>query len=303
MMSVAAAAPPAVATTSAPPLQVPADFLALLDGAVREGRADAATFAREHTPAERWMVPDWALLRMGWPPKTDTEDLAYLHAVARTRTPQGVETARYWAKHGLVDEWEKMLDEYTARVGPAQARSGRKLLHDALMMVNNVTQTAKAAAGRKRPFVVDPTLPLAVDKPGNSPSYPSGHTSAAYAACMVLAHLMPDRREHFMGMAREASWARVYSGAHFPTDVVAGAKLAATVVDYLTRTSLAMPASGTDRVNPGVAGTRRRIPGAAALAGAPLAGATTLQPDATDPGAVMGTGQPGSTSAAVGSAA
>ncbi|MCW2925512.1 MAG: phosphatase family protein [Thermoleophilia bacterium] len=272
---VPAVAPPVAATTSAPPIEVPADFMALLDGAVRDGTADANAFAREHTPAERWMVPDWALLRMGWPPQDDKEDLAYLHAVAKTRTPKGVEAAQYWAKHGLTDEWERMLDEYAKRVGPVQARAGRKLLHDALMMTNEVTQTAKAAANRKRPFVVDPTLELAVDKPGNNPSYPSGHASAAFAACMVLAHLMPDRADHFMELAKEASWARVYAGVHFKTDVVAGAKMAATVVSYLTRTSMAVPATGTDSTNPGVAGTRRRIPGAT-LAGPALMGAAVL---------------------------
>lgn len=257
-------------------LEVPAEFIAKLDAAVAEGIADARTFASEHTPSERWMVPDWAMLKMKWPPKDDAKDLAYLHQVARTRTPEGIAAARYWSSHGLVDEWEQLLEQYTKQVGPAQARSARKLLHDALAMMNTITQTAKAGAARKRPFVVDPSLPLAVERPGNNPSYPSGHTTAAYAACMVLSHLMPDRTAEFMGMAREASWARVYSGVHFPTDVIAGAKLAATVTSYLIRNSMAQPQRGTaGSTNPGVAGGRRALPGAVQLAGQPI-GAGTL---------------------------
>ncbi|MCW2926806.1 MAG: phosphatase family protein [Thermoleophilia bacterium] len=269
---------------------VPREFLDKLEAAVSEGTKDALTFAAEHTPAERWMVANWALLRMVWPPKDDAEDLAYLHGVAKTRTPAGVDAARYWSKHGLTDEWEAMLKQYTAKAGPAQARAATKLLHDALAMVNSVTQTAKAGAARKRPFVVDPSLPLAVDKPGNNPSYPSGHTSAAYAACMVLAHLMPDRAAEFMGIARDASWARVYAGVHFPTDVLAGAKLATTVTSYLIRTSQAQPIKGTvdPSVNPGVAGGRRALDGAAVLAGTPIAAA-----GASPAAPVMAPGQPG----------
>lgn len=268
------AATPLPTAAAVPTLEVPDEFRARLDKAVAEGAADALEFAREHTPAERWMVPDWAMLRMQWPPKDDGPDLAYLHQVARTRTKEGIAAAQYWSRHGLTDEWEQQLEEYTRQVGPAQARAARKLLHDALMMVNTITQTAKAGAARKRPFVVDPSLKLAVERPGNNPSYPSGHTTAAYAACLVLAHLMPARREEFMRLAREASWARVYAGVHFPTDVLAGAKLATTVTNYLIANSLAQPLpGGVARRNPSVAGGRQALPGAVQLAGTPICAA------------------------------
>jgi len=265
--------------SSVPSLPVPADFQAKLDAAVAEGARDSAAFAAEHTPAERWMIPDWSLLRMGWPPKTDAEDLKFLHALADSRTLEGIAAARYWAKHGLTDEWEKLLEDYTKSATPSQARSAKKLLHDSLMMVNNVTQTAKAAAGRQRPFVVDPTLKLAVDRPGNNPSYPSGHTTAAYAACMVLAHLMPERKAEFMKLAGEASWARLYGGVHFPTDVLAGAKMASTVVTYLTANTQAAPLHAKGK-NTGVAGTRSALVGAVTLAGTRLAGPGMLLPSA-----------------------
>ena len=272
--------PPAPGSAAAGPsaaiegqaLVVPEEFLRRLEAAAAEGTKDAAEFASEHTPSERGLIPDWALLKMAFAPKDDKEELAYLHEVADGRTDAGVARAQYWAKHGLTSEWEELLEAYTKKVGPARARTARKLLHDTLMTMNTITQTGKSANLRQRPFVVDPTLKLAVDRPGNNPSYPSGHTTAAFGAAMVLAHLMPDRRDEFMGMAREASWARVYAGVHFPSDVLAGAKLATTVATHLINTSLAMPVTGTAAsVNPGVAGGRKRLPGAAQLAGHPVA--------------------------------
>jgi hypothetical protein len=268
------------AQLAAPPIVVPADFRARLDAARSEGVADAQTFASEHTPAERWMVPDWALMREAYAPSSDAEDLAYLRKLVKTRTPAGVARAQYWAKHGLDGEWERLLEQYTLRASPEQALAAKKLLHDALSMTNAITQTAKGANLRKRPFVVDPKLPLAVEKPGNNPSYPSGHTSAAFAAALVLAHLMPDRAEEFLGLAQEASFSRVYAGVHFPTDVIAGAKLATTVVTYLNATSGTTPLNGTAGRNTGVVGPHVVTGTAAmtAIAGAaPLPGAVVLE--------------------------
>lgn len=291
-----AAAPAGAAGGPPSRLEVPAEFLARLSKAVEAGVADADEFASEHTPSERWMVPDWALMRMKFPPRSDEEELKFLHQVARTRTPEGVAAARYWSEHGLTDEWEKLLESYTRRVGPAQARAASKLLHDALSMTYSPTQIAKGTNARRRPFAVDPSLPLAVPKPGNNPSYPSGHASAAFAAGMVLSYLMPDRRAEFMGIANEASWARVYSGVHFPSDVLAGVQLAATVTSYLTRNSMARPQKGTAPAggNTGVAGGRP-LPGAVALTGTPIPGAPLIAgaPHASPAAAVMGQGQPG----------
>jgi len=217
------------------PLVVPDAFGATFQGAIASGAKDAVAFAAEHTPDEKWLVDGWALLRMIWPPKAaeEAKELAYLHEVAKSRTQEQTVTARFYSEHGLTDAWEVILKEYQKSVGPAQGKAGAKLLHDTLNMVNEITQTAKAAALRERPFVKDPTLPLAVNKPGNSPSYPSGHTSAAVAAALVLSHLMPKRAKEFMDIALQASWARVYAGVHFPSDVVAGTKLASTVASYM----------------------------------------------------------------------
>ena len=257
MTGVAATLPLQLPTT---PLQVPQPFAGSFDTAITEGIADAAIFAGEHRPSERWAVPGWALLKMKWPPKgkEEQEELAFLRQVATQRTADQNETAKFYSDHGITDAWEVYLAEYVKTVGPRQARAATKLLHDAMNMVNEITQTAKAAAGRKRPFVVDPTMPLLLEKPGESPSYPSGHTSAAVAAAMVLGYLMPGRRDEFASIARQASWARIYGGVHFPSDVVAGAKLAATVTSYLCQVSGVEQAGMADARAAKASAVRRR---------------------------------------------
>lgn len=250
--------------TQVPPgrLPVPRDFVHGVQGAMRSGIADARTFAREHVgdPAAVRLVPQWALLQMDWPPSGDEErgELRELYAIAARRNPQGIAIARWYAEHGLTDGWEAYLDEYRRRVGPRQAMAAARLLHDTLMEVNQVTQVAKAAAARRRPFVVDPKLPLAIERPGNNPSYPSGHTTAAFAAAIVLGRLMPDRRGEFLDVAMQASYARLYGGVHFPSDVLAGVRMATTIAsDAVRRAQHVPPVSGTG--GQGATAGRRRV--------------------------------------------
>ncbi|MCW2950520.1 MAG: Acid phosphatase, partial [Thermoleophilia bacterium] len=160
-------------------------------------------------------------------------------------------------------------------------------------MVNHASQVSKAAAARARPFVDDPTLTVAIDKPGNNPSYPSGHSSGAYAGAEVLAYLMPDRAAEFMNIAAQVAYSRLYGGVHYPSDVIAGAKIASTITAVLTRSTMAKPKRGLrpKAGNGGVAGGRHALlpqTASAALAPAPVAllGAVHLAGVAL-PGAVV----------------
>lgn len=77
---------------------------------------------------------------------------------------------------------------------------------------------------RPRPYVVmEGIIPLLTSMDPNS--FPSGHTSAAFAACMVWARTLPNRWMRIVSvvMAVCMGLSRLYVGVHYPSDVLAGA--------------------------------------------------------------------------------
>jgi membrane-associated phospholipid phosphatase len=57
-------------------------------------------------------------------------------------------------------------------------------------------------------------------------SFPSGHAATAVAFAIGLSWVYPRGKYLFMGFAVMACWQRIASGAHFPSDVLAGAAIA-----------------------------------------------------------------------------
>ena len=113
---------------------------------------------------------------------------------------------------------------------------------------------------RPRPFVIDETIqplerslastvarpdappPAAALRPGSpcvggprsdqgySFAYPSGHAAVGAVAAILLAELLPERRQQLFVRGWELGDARIISGVHFPSDVEAGRILATTLV-------------------------------------------------------------------------
>ncbi|HEY6229402.1 MAG TPA: glycosyltransferase family 39 protein, partial [Verrucomicrobiae bacterium] len=81
----------------------------------------------------------------------------------------------------------------------------------------------KRAIARQRPYVQFTDIkPLGM---GDSFSMPSGHAANSMAAAIVIATFYRRWRFIAFGVAFMVSFARVYSGVHFPSDVLAGATL------------------------------------------------------------------------------
>jgi hypothetical protein len=63
------------------------------------------------------------------------------------------------------------------------------------------------------------------DDEQKSPSFPSGHTTVAYTAGMLLALLVPQRYSQEVVSAAEYANDRIVLGAHYPMDIIAGRTL------------------------------------------------------------------------------
>ena len=90
----------------------------------------------------------------------------------------------------------------------------------AVAVADGLTAIVKLAVGERRPTDLHPLVAIP-----HSNSFPSGHTSTAFAAATVLARLEPRAGPAFFVLAAAIGHSRLYVGVHFPLDVACGAAL------------------------------------------------------------------------------
>ncbi|HXE45356.1 MAG TPA: phosphatase PAP2 family protein [Conexibacter sp.] len=85
-------------------------------------------------------------------------------------------------------------------------------------------QAIKLAVRRRRPKL--PDLPPLIDTPTQL-SFPSAHAATSFAAAHAFASLLPGAPLRAAAVAMAGS--RLYLGVHYPSDIVAGVLLGATI--------------------------------------------------------------------------
>jgi acid phosphatase (class A) len=100
------------------------------------------------------------------------------------------------------------------------------MLHHMAPDARAVVDPPKDSFNRPRPYVgVAGDPPICVPKTqslAKSPSYPSGHSTVAWAWGLILAEIAPDRSTEILRRAREIGDSRIICGVHYLSDVEEG---------------------------------------------------------------------------------
>jgi membrane-associated phospholipid phosphatase len=88
----------------------------------------------------------------------------------------------------------------------------------------------KAIRPRHRPDRVGAHVPFArqVAMP-SSGSFPSGHSASAFAFASCVGASLPRAATPLLGLAAAVAYSRVYTGVHFPGDVIVGSVIGAAI--------------------------------------------------------------------------
>ena len=84
-----------------------------------------------------------------------------------------------------------------------------------------MTTPAKKGFGRPRPPVVNEQIKPLI-KLSKSGAYPSGHTTNGTAIAIVLAKMLPEKKDEMMARAKDYAWSRIIVGVHYRSDLDAG---------------------------------------------------------------------------------
>lgn len=170
------------------------------------------------------------------PPKpgsvADRADMAFVKGAQKLRTAKGDAWADTMARTGAFQAWMAFARQHRATSGTVRGWLDTALLGTVLAATAAVTQIAKSKYDRPRPFQVDPSIKPPVQLP-RSASYPSGHSSSAFAGARVIARVAPELAGDAYKLATQVAASRVYAGVHYPTDVVMGALLGTGVADAI----------------------------------------------------------------------
>ena len=174
-------------------------------------------------------VPELATFLGPFPPADSDAgkaDLAIVLWCQQTRTIRDNQLA--------AAEVKLTLAAYGTAIGralvPMQYPKTAALVDKVAKDIKAQTDALKNLYGRPRPYLADPRVVPAIERE-TSPSYPSGHATRGLAIAIVLAELVPERREALLEQGRQVGVHRVVGGVHYPSDITSGQRLGARLAE------------------------------------------------------------------------
>jgi membrane-associated phospholipid phosphatase len=127
----------------------------------------------------------------------------------------------------------------TAALMAMRGRTGREAAVRALaatwtasLLTNGL---AKLLFARRRPPLAEIPVKRRVLRPPVTTSFPSGHSASAAAFATTVAIEAPELAPPVVALAAGVGFSRVWTGAHYPGDVLAGAGIGITVAVTLAQ--------------------------------------------------------------------
>jgi acid phosphatase (class A) len=157
-------------------------------------------------------------------------EMAELRNVEATRTPAEEAAA-------ALDGDTKNATIFAEALGPRfdldRLPATAQLLKIVRASETDVVDRGKAHFQRLRPYAVDPTLKSCKRNEDIHSSYPSGHTTMAFAMAEILARLDPAKAPAILARAARYGQSRIICEQHFRSDVAAGQMLGFAIADRL----------------------------------------------------------------------
>jgi acid phosphatase (class A) len=161
-----------------------------------------------------------------------------------------LDTAAWRAPYGAERRAQATADDnldpfyiFAAQIGPDFSAANRPALAKAFAAVREGIGPSIGAGKdlwkRPRPFLTDPMAATCLADPSKlktSGAYPSGHAALGYTYGLLLADLIPAKRDALLARGRDYGFSRVVCGVHWLSDVEAGRLLALDLYPKLRTT-------------------------------------------------------------------
>jgi membrane-associated phospholipid phosphatase len=173
----------------------------------------------------------WSRLLATGAHRLGTADQALYAAVAASPTPWLDEPARRLSQAA---NFSRLWLAIAAGIAVVGGPDGRRAALRGVIAVGATSATVniamKTIRPRHRPDRVRAHVPFArqVAMP-SSGSFPSGHSASAFAFASSVGASLPGAAAPLLGLAAAVAYSRVYTGVHFPGDVIVGSVIGAAI--------------------------------------------------------------------------